>query len=76
MIDEKLADRNTVGPSMQERMLETLQQIEKHLKAMVYYTTPDRAFTASAGKASVPTDTSGLEEMVSKEIEKYLKENK
>tara|TARA_R100001509_G_C4799695_1_gene192673 strand:+ start:196 stop:426 length:231 start_codon:yes stop_codon:yes gene_type:complete len=76
MIDEKLADRNTVGPSMQEKMLETLQQIEKHLKAMVYYTTPERAFTPSAGKATMPTGASEIEEMVSREIEKYLKENK
>ena len=76
MIDEKLADRNTVGPSMQEKMLETLQKIEKHLKAMVYYTTPDRAQIASAGMAVAPEGSSVLEEMVSKEIEKYLKENK
>tara|TARA_Y100001963_G_scaffold71446_1_gene99353 strand:- start:603 stop:833 length:231 start_codon:yes stop_codon:yes gene_type:complete len=76
MIDEKLADRNTVGPSMQEKMLETLQQIEKHLKAMVYYTTPERAFTPSAGKAQAPPQFPELKKMVGKEIEKYLKENK
>ena len=75
MIDEKLADRTTVGPTMQEQMLETLQQIEKHLKAMVYYTTPERACTPSAGKATVPTGASELEEIVSTEIERYLKEN-
>lgn len=75
MIDEKLADRNTVGPSMQERILETLQEMEKHLKAIVYYSTPERAFLPSAGKATLPADTSDLQEMIKEEVGKYLKEN-
>ena len=74
-MNEKLAGRSSAGPTMQEEMLETLPQIEKHLKAMVYYTTPERAFTPSAGKATVPTGASELEEIVSTEIERYLKEN-
>ena len=76
MIDEKLTDR--IGPSTDERILDTLKQIEKHMKAMVYYTTPERAFTPSAGKAPIPTPPAptGIKEMVTQEIEKYLKENK
>ena len=38
MIDEKLTDR--IGTSTEEQILNTLKQIEKHMKAMVYYTTP------------------------------------
>ena len=67
------------NPSLFEKKEDTnlylIQQIEKHLKAMVYYTTPERAFTPSAGKATVPTGASELEEIVSTEIERYLKEN-
>jgi hypothetical protein len=76
MIDEKLTDR--IGPSTDEQILNTLKQIEKHMKAIVYYTTPQRAFTPSAGKASIPTAPAptGIKEMVTQEIEKYLKENK
>ena len=76
MIDEKLTDK--IGPSTDEQILITLKQIEKHMKAIVYYTTPERAFTPSAGKASIPTAPAptGIKEMVTQEIEKYLKENK
>ena len=76
MIDEKLTDK--IGPSTDEQILNTLKQIEKHMKAIVYYTTPERAFTPSAGKASIPTAPAptGIKEMVTQEIEKYLKENK
>jgi hypothetical protein len=76
MIDEKLTDR--IGPATDERILDTLKQIEKHLKAMVYYTTPEKAFLPSAGmaKAAASPAPTGIKEMVTKEIEKYLKENK
>tara|TARA_Y100000385_G_scaffold267916_1_gene304480 strand:- start:81 stop:311 length:231 start_codon:yes stop_codon:yes gene_type:complete len=75
MIDEKLADKSAVGPSIQERILETLQEMEKHLKAIVYYSTPERAFMASAGKATLPTSAPDLQEMIKEEVGKYLKEN-
>ena len=76
MIDEKLTDK--IGPSTDERILDTLKQIEKHMKAMVYYTTPERAFLPSAGMAKPPAPPAptGIKEMVTQEIEKYLKENK
>ena len=78
MIDEKLTDK--VGPSAQDEMLLTLKEIEKHLKALVYYSTPEKAFMPSAGKAKIPEPTppeaGTLEEVVAQEISKYLKENK
>tara|TARA_R110000824_G_scaffold46513_3_gene133563 strand:- start:3109 stop:3348 length:240 start_codon:yes stop_codon:yes gene_type:complete len=79
MIDEKLTDR--IGASTEEQILDTLRQIEKHMKAMVYYTTPERAFAPSAGKVTAKPVTpglppSGIEEAITQEIEKYLKENK
>ncbi len=76
MIDEKLTDR--IGPSIDEQILNTLKQIEKHMKAMVYYSTPEKAFIPTAGKAPNPTTPAptGIKEMVTQEIEKYLKENK
>ena len=75
-MNEKLAGRSSAGPTMQEEMLETLQQIEKHLKAMVYYATPERAFQPSAGKAAAPPPSdSSLQEMIANEIQNYLKEN-
>tara|TARA_R110000744_G_scaffold243689_1_gene360630 strand:- start:7165 stop:7392 length:228 start_codon:yes stop_codon:yes gene_type:complete len=75
MIDEKLTDR--IGTSTEEQILNTLKQIEKHMKAMVYYTTPERAFAPSAGKVTAPSlPPAGIEEVITQEVEKYLKENK
>ena len=75
MIDEKLADK--VGPTIQEEMLVTLKNIETHLKALVFYSTPDQAFISSAGKAPVINQpTADLDETIKEEITKYLKENK
>ena len=78
MIDEKLTDK--VGPSAQDEMLSTLKEIEKHMRALVYYSTPEKAFISSAGMAKTPTTQppaeSALEEVVAQEINKYLKENK
>ena len=77
MTDKKLTEK--VGDVAQGEVLSTLKQIEKHLRALVYYSTPDRAFMASAGKAKVapssPQDQA-LEEVIAEEISKYLKENK
>jgi hypothetical protein len=79
MIDEKLADK--IGVSPQEQTLAVLKQIEKHLKALVFYTTPEKAFLPTAGTVSAPPvpkgsdDDDDLNEVIKKEIEKYLKEN-
>ena len=73
MIDEKLSDR--VGMSTDEQILSTLKQIEKHMKAMVYYTTPEKAFAPSAGRVQNPPDSEDLKEIITQEIEKCLKEN-
>jgi len=75
MIDEKLTDN--VGPTMEERMLSTLEKIESHLKTLVFHNTPERAFISTAGKAVDPrAPAEPVSEVVKQEIEKYLKENK
>mgnify|MGYP003642381127 FL=1 len=76
MIDEKLTDK--IGPSVEEQMLKTLGKIESHLKALVFYSTPERAFISSAGKAQPQTQPAPepIDEIVAQEVEKYLKENK
>ena len=76
MIDEKLTDK--IGATTQEEVLKTLKEMEKHLNALVFYSTPESAFISSAGKAqpqaqSAPEDIS---EIIKQEVEKYLKENK
>ena len=77
MTDKKLTEK--AGDFAQSEVLSTLKQIEKHLRALVYYSTPERAFMSSAGKAKVaqpqPQDQA-LEEVIAEEISKYLKENK
>ena len=74
MIDEKLAEK--IGPSVEEKMLSTLQLIETHLKTLVFHSTPERAFISSAGKAITAQDKEPVSEIIKQEIEKHLKENK
>ena len=59
-----------------DEVLATLKKIEKHLRALVYYSTPERAFIASAGKASPNAPDTSIEEVIAEEIGKYFKENK
>ncbi len=76
MIDEKLAEK--IGPSVEERMLSTLELIEQHMKTLVFHSTPERAFISSAGKAITAPDREEepISEIIKQEIEKHLKENK
>ena len=80
-MNEKLKDKNSMPRD--EEMLQTLRRIEKHLQDLVFYTTPERAFLPSAGKASVDpiaTDDnlaeSKIRNLVTQEIKRYLKERK
>ena len=75
MIDEKLTEK--AGDFVQNEVLSTLKQIEKHLRALVYYSTPEKAFMPSAGKAKIAhSKDETLEEIIAQEISKHLKENK
>ena len=75
MIDEKLTEK--AGDFTQQEVLSTLKKIEKHLRALVYYSTPEKAFMPSAGKAKIPHPKGEtLEEVIAQEIGKYLKEKK
>ena len=74
MTGKKLTEKVDVpGP---DEVLATLKKIEKHLRALVYYSTPERAFIASAGKASPNAPDPSIEEVIAEEIGKYFKENK
>tara|TARA_R110000824_G_scaffold370304_1_gene559873 strand:- start:190 stop:420 length:231 start_codon:yes stop_codon:yes gene_type:complete len=76
MIEEKLA--GGVGPSPEDEMISVLKKIEKHLETMVFYSTPERAYISSAGKAQPPAlpTPETIAEVIKQEIKKYLKENK
>ena len=79
MIDEKLTDKQ--GVTAQQEIIEILNQVEKHLKALVFYTTPGAALLPSAGQVSIAPplaqkDGEDINEVIKQEIEKYLKENK
>jgi hypothetical protein len=75
MIDEKLTEK--ASDFTQQEVLSTLKKIEKHLRALVYYNTPEKAFMSSAGKAKIPQSKGEtLEEVIAQEIGKYLKEKK
>lgn len=78
-MNEKLKDKNSM--SRDDEMLETLRRIEKHLQDLVFYTTPERAFLPSAGKASVAPAVSDdslaeskIRGLVTQEVKRYLKE--
>ena len=75
-MNEKLKDKGSFSQS--QEMLNTLRRIEKHLQDLVYYTTPERAFLSSAGRADVSNDMSEntIEELVTQEVKRYLKERK
>ena len=75
-MNEKLKDKGSFSQS--QEMLNTLRRMEKHLQDLVYYTTPERAFLPSAGRADVPTDISEntIKELVTQEVKRYLKERK
>lgn len=79
MIDEKLTDKQ--GVTAQQEIIEILNQVEKHLKALVFYTTPGSALLPSAGQVTSDPDflqksAEDMNEIIKQEIEKYLKENK
>jgi phosphopantetheine adenylyltransferase len=76
MIDEKLTDK--IGPSVEEQMLSALERIESHLKALVFHSTPEKAFISSAGLARTPAapKPADISEIIKQEVEKHLKENK
>ena len=74
MIDKKLTEK--AGDFTQHEVLSTLKKIEQHLRALLYYSTPEKAFMSSAGKAKVRQKDETLEEIIAQEIGKYLKENK
>jgi len=75
-MNEKLKDKGSFSQS--QEMLNTLRRIEKHLQDLVYYTTPERAFLSSAGRADVSDNMSEntIEELVTQEVKRYLKERK
>jgi len=74
-MNEKLADK--IGPTIEEQMLETLGKIEAHLKALVFHSTPEKAFISSAGLARTSPEPKpeDISEVIKQEIEKHLKEN-
>ena len=75
-MNEKLKDKGSFSQS--QEMLNTLRRIEKHLQDLVYYTTTERAFLSSAGRADIAPDMSEntIKELVTQEIKRYLKERK
>jgi hypothetical protein len=74
-MDKELTEN--VGPTSRDEVLATLKKIEKHLRALVYYSTPEKAFMPSAGAAkTIQPKSEKLEETIVKEISNYLKENK
>ena len=75
-MNEKLKDKGSFSQS--QEMLNTLRRIEKHLQDLVYYTTPERAFLSSAGRADIATDITEntIKELVTQEVKRYLKERK
>jgi hypothetical protein len=75
-MNEKLKDKT--HSSQSREVLDTLRRIEKHLQDLVYYTTPERAFLSSAGRADISTDMSDntIKELVTQEVKRYLKEKK
>ena len=75
-MNEKLKDKQYSSQS--QEVLNTLRRIEKHLQDLVYYTTPERAFLSSAGRADITTDMSEntIKELVTQEVKRYLKERK
>ena len=76
IMNEKLKDKGSYSQS--QEMLNTLRRIEKHLQDLVYYTTPERAFLSSAGRADIATDMTEntIKELVTQEVKRYLKERK
>tara|TARA_R110001583_G_scaffold65152_2_gene188384 strand:+ start:638 stop:868 length:231 start_codon:yes stop_codon:yes gene_type:complete len=66
--------------SSDQEVLDTLRRMEKHLQDLVYYTTPERAFMSSGGRAAPENldelSENTIRELVTQEVKRLLKEKK